>query len=498
MSSKERKLTREQLLQSLEILGPLTVPLSPYLPPSPPVSRDNSPNPLKRRLDTDSDESQRKKPRVNSSAKPSNSDPSASHPTPSTSRSSRQHEPSEDGEVREETSNPITAIPHYVPVRRPRRGNRLPYDDIYVKYHSLGRTLKYSGETRLWSTYPPTYPDYQPLVTPIPVTSPYHKYGSLLARIELVDALINFVYAIWAKDYSRPGYIRAWSTVDGYLNFTKDKWIKEDCDEREKVFLGLIYMIEGFIRGRESTHGSKQIDEGNEWIMKRLKIQAAAEVAREAAAAEAARAAVTASQLTPPMLPSPVSVTSGSSSNSTPTTKQEPTSAPSSATSAKSQGKPTRQEDPLPPKHITVPVHSHFIQDRKTQSNGVHGAVVAFDHAQRFLTLPILAKHYPRTFARTVYTSLTATDEHEPDFDDDECELFWPGQALAGRGLGWVCLMGKSLINEFSKPYGYRGIDGVILKLDGDSGVGDGTIPASTPPSQRKRMAAAADPSAPR
>lgn len=84
--------------------------------------------------------------------------------------------------------------------------------------------------------------------------------------------------------------------------------------------------------------------------------------------------------------------------------------------------------------------------------------------SQRTLTLPIMAKHFPRTFARMMYTSLSASDEIEPDIEDEEGELFWPGQLVAGEGIGWVCTMGKAMIKEFAKGYGYVGLEGVIPK----------------------------------
>lgn len=109
-------------------------------------------------------------------------------------------------------------------------------------------------------------------------------------------------------------------------------------------------------------------------------------------------------------------------------------------------------------------------------------AAGAFEKSQRYLTLPVLAKFYPRTFARVMYTSFGSTDELEPDFEDEEGELFWPGQAMAGEGLGWVCLMGKSMISEFSKRYGYLGIEGVLPpQTDGELLEGNPVAPGTAP-----------------
>ena len=75
-----------------------------------------------------------------------------------------------------------------------------------------------------------------------------------------------------------------------------------------------------------------------------------------------------------------------------------------------------------------------------------------------------MREHFPRTFGRMIYSSLNAGEECEPDLDDDEGELYWPGQCVTGQGIGWVCLLGKAMINEYGKEIGYRGLDGIIPK----------------------------------
>ena len=52
--------------------------------------------------------------------------------------------------------------------------------------------------------------------------------------------------------------------------------------------------------------------------------------------------------------------------------------------------------------------------------------------------------------------------------EDEEGELFWPGQCVTGEGLGWVCLMGRSMLREFGREVGYRGVEG----LEEDTGIG--------------------------
>lgn len=90
--------------------------------------------------------------------------------------------------------------------------------------------------------------------------------------------------------------------------------------------------------------------------------------------------------------------------------------------------------------------------------------------AQELLSLRVLAEHYPRTFARMVHSSLGRADETEPDFEDEDGELFWPGSPVTGDGIGWVCLMGKAMIMEFGKDYDYKGVDGAIPKPSSTTG----------------------------
>ena len=84
--------------------------------------------------------------------------------------------------------------------------------------------------------------------------------------------------------------------------------------------------------------------------------------------------------------------------------------------------------------------------------------------SQETLTLPILREHFPKTFARMVFSTLAYDEEHEPEFEDEEGELFWPDQCITGEGLGWVCLMGKAMIFEFGKEFGYMGKEGIVPK----------------------------------
>jgi hypothetical protein len=170
------------------------------------------------------------------------------------------NEPSEDGEVREEpvvasssrlppappppTTSPVAIPTTTVPIRRPKRGKPTHryFDGLHDKYHNHGRMLKYSGDARFWSTYPSSHREYRPLLDPPPPNSSYHIHGGLIARLELVDALVCFTYSIWNKDYSRRSCNRdTWGTIEAFLGWCKQKWqAEEGMIDAEKAFIGLM------------------------------------------------------------------------------------------------------------------------------------------------------------------------------------------------------------------------------------------------------------------
>lgn len=522
---KKRRWTREQLLKNLEILGPLAAPLPPDLPPSPPASRSNSPTApaIKRKHESPQDHDVVKRSRTNGlPEKPSSHHHNLYHPPPPPPpppsqplRSSNavpsfnlRSEPSEDGEVREDTAavtprGPAPAVlSTTVPVRRPRRGRPAPtsFDEMHDIYHKYGRMLKYSGDARFWSTYPATHKEYRPLANPPPPNSPYHKHGGLIARLELVDALVCFTYSLWSKDFSRKSCFReTWATIEAFLGWCKNKWIAEldTIGDREKALLGLIWMIEGFIHGRKFFFSAKLVIDPE---MDRIWAKMKAEMTMLSGNAEKADGQPT----QPPMLPSPASIAPVNSANSTPITNSAsgtPNVNISSGINLANSPAPSRSALPVStalPQYMhsllpqtakgqsasynmveaaakaTATINPALAFNVKELSGGVMAAGYCMEHAQRTLTLPILARHYPTTFARMMSSSLTAHEEHEPDIEDEEGELFWPGQCVTGEGLGWVCLMGKAMIKEFGRDIGYLGLAGVVPKpapgpITGDS-----------------------------
>ncbi|KAI0356245.1 hypothetical protein OH77DRAFT_1401185 [Trametes cingulata] len=483
--SRRRQLTREQLLKGLQILGPVSAPLPPELPPSPPASRESSPAlGLKRRHDSEAEQGRNsKKPRVSAASSSSSSrprpspqtrPPSAAAAAPSTSS---RHEPSEDGEVKEESPSGPSVSPTvftFMPVRRPRRGDNIPtseWDSVYEKCFAKARMLRFSALARVAAAHPSTSKEYKPLRIPPNPNSSYAKHSLLIARLELIDSLLHFVYGLWCKDYSaRQCYRAAWRTVNEFLQLTKKKLLTESHDEREKAFVGLLFMLDAYILGRKLRYQASILDKENEQKYNRLHIQWKAEKAQAQARAAAAAQASSSSSMSN-MLPSPASSNSANSSNSTPLgghgTPGRNAGADLDAQPEVTRG-PGGSERPPPPAHIHIPVNTQFILDRRSQASGLVFASLHMQTAQQHLNLAVMARHFPRTLARMMFSTFGPQDEHEPDFQDDDCELFWPTQAISGEGLGWVCLMGMAMVKEFGKEYGYQGVDGVVPRLNGE------------------------------
>ena len=267
------------------------------------------------------------------------------------------------------------------------------------------------------------------------------------------------------------------------------------------------WMIEAFIRARKFCYTAKlTVDPEMERTWTKLRSEMAV-LSREAEKAEMNGTAGTAGQLslssqaTPQMLPSPASIAPANSANSTPITNSAggtPNTNSSSTTLVASQASnPPRSaqsvQAALPPHLVAhVPNTSDgrapsanmiaaaakatasfgptFTFTLKEQSNGIVSAGYCMDHSQKYLTLPILARHYPTTFARVIGTSLSVHEEHEPDIEDEEGELFWPSTCLTGEGLGWVCLVGKAMVKEIGRDFGYIGLAGVVPKPEPPSG----------------------------
>ncbi|KAJ3480237.1 hypothetical protein NLJ89_g12293 [Agrocybe chaxingu] len=313
--------------------------------------------------------------------------------------------------------------------------------------------LKYSGDARFWSTYPPGHREYRALPDPPPPTSPYHKHGGVIARLELLDALVCFTYSIWNRDYSRRACVRdTWKTIEAFLVWCKQKWhVEEGINDAEKAFLGLIWMIEAFIQGRQLVFSVRSNLDG---AMDKVHDDTAKKIAAAVVGAHEGDRPFAGGLLpngkAPPMLPSP------SSTNSTPVNRDDGT--PSTASNRPAQAAPNgppRQPPhvytgsvphkllpenlrdipgPIPQRVIeameavTEPITPTLVQDLKDLTAGYHATAWCTQMAQQTLNLPLLRRCFPNTWARMMHSTLLPTEEHEPDFEDEEGELYWPDQ----------------------------------------------------------------------
>ncbi|KAJ7594413.1 hypothetical protein C8J56DRAFT_436736 [Mycena floridula] len=510
-SGSKRKWTRQQLLKNLAILSSLDDPLPSALPPSPPASRSTSPVPgIKRRSETIAVQDHAKRPRTgsfpnnNHSSQSSSSLPPAPSPViqlrVSGSTPSQRPEPCEDGEVREDlVSTSRTAAPasnsviSNVPVRRPKRG--LPstrhFDYLHDYYHGAGRKLKYSGDARFWSTFPPTHKEYRPLANPPPSSSPYHLHGGLIAKIELVHALVCFTYSLWSKDFKQRSCSKdTWKTIEGFLQWCRSKWqVQDNMPEAEKAFFGLICMIESFIHMRKAVYFSRVLDVEMDTVSEKARdrISEAIVLADQKISDTSLALLGVKAEATPQMLPSPASIAPANSANSTPTNRDDGSTPSTKSDRSSTASETVKPGPPIPgrllpsnysstsghsiPSHInavantvTVPIGPQLIGGLKDLTATLKAGASATNQTQLHLNLPMMARCFPRTFSRMIHSSLAPAEEYEPDLDDDECELLWPGQSLQGEGLGWVCLMGHAMIKEFGHSYGYNGLKGVVPK----------------------------------
>lgn len=259
------------------------------------------------------------------------------------------------------------------------------------------------------------------------------------------------------------------SDPDGAPACTVDKHVPGRC------------MIDGFIHQRKLAYTiSRRLNPAS----RQATAACEAAVQRAITSTEHLSSTYNAQSATPVMLPSPASITTANSANSTPTGRSVDTpNAGSSSGNAPSValdtlipprmvrqinvGKHISPEAAVAVSKITIPVEPTVVQDITDVSQQLMQAQNAFNAAQP-LTLSTMARHFPKTFGRLVSSTLTAQEEHEPVFGDDESELFWPPQAPLGEGIGWLCLLGKAMTREFGEAYGYQGEKGLVQKPDQD------------------------------
>jgi hypothetical protein len=234
-------------------------------------------------------------------------------------------------------------------------------------------------------------------------------------------------------------------------------------------------MIEGFILARCAAATSVKVD-ADVRAMKSSLAQSLKEVIEQAATSSTEHPA------TPRMLPSPASINAGSAA-STPSGVHGDSSPPAAAVApAKFFPKRYWQNKDAPP----AAADSIMVKVGAGQVANIEDIIIrnkqithALASAQMDLDLAVLARNFPRTFARIVYSTLKFHEESEPDLDDEDGELFWPGQCVNGEGLGWVCLLGRAMIQEYGATVSYRGFEGTIPRPDDPSRLANPTTTRS-------------------
>ncbi|KIY50133.1 hypothetical protein FISHEDRAFT_9835, partial [Fistulina hepatica ATCC 64428] len=343
--------------------------------------------------------------------------------------------------------------------------------------------LKYSGDARFSSTYPSFHKEYRALQNPPFPDSLYHKHALMIARLEIIDALACFTYSLWTRDILKNTCdYQTWSTFGSYIYWCRQKWSVDRLQAAEQAFVGVINMIHGFIIARQAVHANrdqtvKQL-RGLENILK-LQVATAVTEAQEALHPDPSKVA---------HLPSP-GTTPGTSRNScTPPTVGNSSDTPSrnvpphgtDVVGTKPQfpipqsyvpkdllDKPPEDIDPSimnAMTRVTMPLSASNVYKLRTQADDFALASRLLTDAGASLNLGVLSRHFPKTFRRIAFTTLTPADENTPEFDDDEGELCWPPQCLTGEGLGWVCLLATAMVHEYGQQFGYLGIKGAVPK----------------------------------
>lgn len=290
-----------------------------------------------------------------------------------------------------------------------------------------------------------------------------------MGLLESLEALICFIYAAWCQDhYNRDE--NSWESIPGYLEWCKSRWLGQVGSRdnvREKSFLGLIHMIEAFMRQRLVRYRLSSFLElrTKEYFYEIERVTKAKQAAAEASSAKP--------KPTPPEKSLPSPDTDAASANSTPVNPgNTPLNTPFNANDSRSEDAKrginkmasTRPPESNAPPEVFVPVKQSYIVNTRTLLNLQSMASREMRQSEKLLSLAIMREHFPHTFGRMVCSTLSADEEYEPDMEDGEGELFWPSQCVTGDGIAWVCLMGRAMVREFGKEIGYTSLSGAIPK----------------------------------
>ena len=258
-------------------------------------------------------------------------------------------------------------------------------------------------------------------------------------------------------------------------------------------------MIEGFILARKVKFQARLESEHVDRLWKTTRGSMHTAAREEALKSSPGLLSSGSSHLTPQGLPSPANSAPATSAQSTPTNVADRAHDGGASSSRSLLGASPNVAPSLPPfpiefmdgefprtptgeratetmklaaSKVTIEVSPHMINHMQNQTHWLLQAQSCLKVAETTLNLPKLAKSFPITFNRMIHSSLGPDEEYQPDMEDEEGELYWPGQCISGEGLGWVCMMGKAMINEFGKDIGYIGLKGIIPKPRADASAG--------------------------
>ncbi|KAF8510553.1 hypothetical protein BU17DRAFT_97948 [Hysterangium stoloniferum] len=497
-TTRKRRFSRTQLESHLKILKvAVAAPFLPHtLPTSPPTSRISSPAPspsARRKLPPDAnssaEQSASKRPRTSlqqtdvHQSVPPEALPSkaAVHPHPHPS-------PRNEEDVRPVASMSVAPPPAAIlataptpggpePVSFPhRRGkpNAADFTRFHERYSANGKYLKYSAEIRGQAGQ-----DHQrKLNSPPAPGSAYAVNASLFSRIEAVDALLNFTYAMWCKDMvENKCHHGLWDTIDQFLKWVRIRWeTSETRGESQRAFIGIIRMVEAYIYARKAaflnTANAKRFGD----VDKMNKPPAVAPASSISPATSLGGSSSHSAQNGSPAAPSPLPTNGSISSTSRPSVHPHPHTGAGTPSSHPHSALPS----------VTIP--KDLYESLQASQNCNARSSRAMSAAALYISLPVLSRCFPRTAARLQTCQLRPDEEYEVDFDQDECsrvdgasalglggdpspgpgegQLMWPGalNAHGGEGVAWVCLLGRAMIREMGYPLGYRGLEGLVRK----------------------------------
>lgn len=105
------------------------------------------------------------------------------------------------------------------------------------------RKFKHSGFARYAALLPPLHREYRPLSAPLPLAgTPYAVHQALFGRLEMLEAVLGFVYATWNKERSSPRGLddMDWAQMRNFIDWCRIKWDGTTYGDAERAFVGLM------------------------------------------------------------------------------------------------------------------------------------------------------------------------------------------------------------------------------------------------------------------